>query len=68
MPGYNRLEQDQYGCQRHTGSANYAFADGHVERLGPNDIPCNTGECWWSVKINFHSQQAQQAVSAIATR
>jgi prepilin-type N-terminal cleavage/methylation domain-containing protein/prepilin-type processing-associated H-X9-DG protein len=57
QPGYNRLLQDQYGCQRHDGDANYAFSDGHVERLNANDIPCNTSECWWSVNINYHSQQ-----------
>ncbi len=59
LPGFNRLQQDQYGCQRHSGRANYAFADGHVEALSPNDIPCNTKECWWSINIAFHQTQAQ---------
>ncbi len=64
QPGFNRLAQDQYGCQRHSGDANYAFADGHAERLNANDIPCDTGECWWSVKINFHSQQTMPSVAS----
>jgi prepilin-type N-terminal cleavage/methylation domain-containing protein/prepilin-type processing-associated H-X9-DG protein len=65
LPGYNRILQDQYGCQRHWGDANYAFADGHVERLNANDIPCNTTECWWSVQLNYHSEQA--AMPAVVT-
>jgi prepilin-type processing-associated H-X9-DG protein len=56
--GFNRILQDQYGCQRHDGDANYAFADGHVERLNANDIPCNAIECWWSVNIGYHGQQS----------
>jgi prepilin-type N-terminal cleavage/methylation domain-containing protein/prepilin-type processing-associated H-X9-DG protein len=59
QPGYNRLQQDQYGCQRHFGRANYAFADGHVEALNANDIPCNTQQCWWSVDILYHRSQQQ---------
>jgi prepilin-type N-terminal cleavage/methylation domain-containing protein/prepilin-type processing-associated H-X9-DG protein len=55
QPGFNRLLQDQYGCQRHDGDANYAFADGHVDRLNANDIRCDAVECWWSVQINFHT-------------
>jgi prepilin-type N-terminal cleavage/methylation domain-containing protein/prepilin-type processing-associated H-X9-DG protein len=55
QPGFNRLLQDDYGCQRHSGEANYAFADGHVERLNANKIRCDEQECWWSVQINFHS-------------
>jgi prepilin-type N-terminal cleavage/methylation domain-containing protein/prepilin-type processing-associated H-X9-DG protein len=54
-PGFNRLEQDQYGCTRHDGNANYAFSDGHVELLNANNIRCDTEECWWSVNIAFHS-------------
>ncbi len=56
-PGFNRLQQDQYGCQRHDSKANYAFADGHVQLLNANQIPCNTSECWWSVNIAFHQTQ-----------
>ena len=39
--GFNRLQQDQYGCQRHEGKANYAFADGHVQLLNANEIRCD---------------------------
>ncbi|HWD20551.1 MAG TPA: prepilin-type N-terminal cleavage/methylation domain-containing protein [Verrucomicrobiae bacterium] len=53
--GFNRLLQDDYGCARHQGKANYAFADGHAARLNANDIPCNQNECWWSLKLNFHA-------------
>jgi prepilin-type N-terminal cleavage/methylation domain-containing protein/prepilin-type processing-associated H-X9-DG protein len=58
LSGFNRILEDQYGCQRHWGDANYSFADGHVERLNANDIPCNTSECWWSVDIKYHAEQA----------
>jgi prepilin-type N-terminal cleavage/methylation domain-containing protein/prepilin-type processing-associated H-X9-DG protein len=68
LPGFNRLAQDQYGCSRHSGDANYAFADGHVERLNANSIRCDTGECWWSVHLNYHSQQQTSSASAIASR
>jgi prepilin-type processing-associated H-X9-DG protein len=61
LPGFNRLLQDQYGCQRHNGDAIYAFADGHVERLNANSIPCNIVECWWSVNINYHAQLGAMA-------
>jgi len=62
LPGFNRILQDQYGCQRHNGDANYAFADGHVERLNANAIRCDTGECWWSAQINYHSLQGALAM------
>jgi prepilin-type N-terminal cleavage/methylation domain-containing protein/prepilin-type processing-associated H-X9-DG protein len=52
--GFNRLFQDDYGCQRHDGRANYAMADGHVELFDPNDIRCDEQECWWSVRIDAH--------------
>jgi prepilin-type processing-associated H-X9-DG protein len=55
--GFNRLQQDQYGCQRHEGKANYAFADGHVQLLNANEIRCDTGECWWSVNLLYHQTQ-----------
>jgi len=55
--GFNRLLQDQYGCQRHDGKANYSFADGHVELLNANEIRCDMGECWWSLNILFHFLQ-----------
>ena len=53
-PGFNRLAQDDYGCNRHANKANYVFADGHAARLSANDIPCNRNECWWSFKIDVH--------------
>jgi prepilin-type processing-associated H-X9-DG protein/prepilin-type N-terminal cleavage/methylation domain-containing protein len=53
-PGFNRLLQNDYGARRHAGKANYAFADGHVQLLSANDIPCNLNECWWSIRPNFH--------------
>lgn len=53
-PGFNRIQQGDYGCRRHTNRANYTFADGHVETLNANDIRCDTGECWWSLNIHAH--------------
>ena len=53
-PGFNRLQLDQYGCTRHEGKSNYAFADGHVQLLNANEIRCDAGECWWSVDLYFH--------------
>jgi prepilin-type N-terminal cleavage/methylation domain-containing protein/prepilin-type processing-associated H-X9-DG protein len=53
-PGFNRIFQDDYGCRRHTGKANYVFADGHFERLNANDIRCDPEECWWSVRMDAH--------------
>ena len=57
LAGYNRLEQEQYGCERHEGKANYGFADGHVQLLSANDIRCDAGECWWSINILDHQTQ-----------
>ncbi len=45
-PGFSRLFQNDYGCQRHNGRANYAMADGHADRLEPNAIRCDEEECW----------------------
>ncbi len=53
-PGFNRLQQDDYGCRRHKGKANYAFGDGHVQSLDPNSIRCDTEECWWSMRLDVH--------------
>ncbi len=58
LPGFNRLLQDQYGCQRHEGKANYSFADGHVQLLNANEIRCDKNECWWSIKLNYHQSQS----------
>jgi prepilin-type processing-associated H-X9-DG protein len=59
LPGFNRLQEDQYGCQRHAGKANYAFADGHAALLNANDIRCDRQECWWSVNLTYHQSQRQ---------
>ncbi len=55
--GFNRLQEDQYGCQRHDGKANYAFADGHVALLNANEIRCDRNECWWSINPAYHQTQ-----------
>ena len=34
-PGFNRILQDDYGCRRHAGKANYVFADGHAQSTTP---------------------------------
>jgi len=54
LPGFNRLQQNDYGCQRHNRKANYAFADGHVNKLHANEIPCAPGMCWWSTRPDVH--------------
>lgn len=59
QPGFNRLQQDQYGCQRHSGKANFVFADGHASALNANEIRCDEGECWWSLNLQYHQTQAQ---------
>jgi prepilin-type processing-associated H-X9-DG protein/prepilin-type N-terminal cleavage/methylation domain-containing protein len=56
--GFNRLLEDQYGCQRHDGKANYAFADGHVQLLNANQIRCDRNECWWSINLLYHQTQS----------
>lgn len=53
-PGFNRLLQDDYGCRRHNGKANYVFADGHASIYNANDLRCDAGECWWSLSLNIH--------------
>jgi prepilin-type processing-associated H-X9-DG protein len=53
-PGFNRILQDDYGCRRHGGKANYAFADGHVRLYNANDLRCDQDECWWSLQIAAH--------------
>jgi prepilin-type N-terminal cleavage/methylation domain-containing protein/prepilin-type processing-associated H-X9-DG protein len=52
--GFNRIQQDDYGCRRHSGKANYVFADGHAQLLEANAIRCDTGECWWSLRLGIH--------------
>jgi prepilin-type N-terminal cleavage/methylation domain-containing protein/prepilin-type processing-associated H-X9-DG protein len=52
--GFNRLAQGDKGAVRHNRKSNYARADGGAALLDPAKIPCNTNECWWSVKIDPH--------------
>ena len=59
--GFNRLTQDDYGCIRHNGKANYAFADGHVAAWEPGKIRCDSTECWWSLRLNAHAQASASA-------
>ena len=60
--GFNRMVQDDYGCRRHNGKANYAFADGHVARYNANDIRCDAEECWWSLRLNAHTPRLAAAL------
>ncbi len=53
-PGFNRVQQNDYGSRRHGKKANYAFADAHVEVIDGNDIRCDRDECWWSVEFDAH--------------
>lgn len=46
-PGFQRHDP---GARLHLDLATYLFADGHVERLAPDKIPCSAGECWWSLQ------------------
>jgi prepilin-type N-terminal cleavage/methylation domain-containing protein/prepilin-type processing-associated H-X9-DG protein len=62
-PGFNRLLQDDYGCRRHAGKANYAFADGHVLPYNANDLRCDTEECWWSLRLDIHRGAAPAAAN-----
>ncbi len=57
-PGFDRSLQIDYGCERHSGKANYAFADGHAARLNSHEIRCDQAECWWSVRLDFHRRAA----------
>ena len=53
-PGMNRLAQGDKGAVRHNRKSNYGRADGGAGLLDPARIPCNTNECWWSVKADPH--------------
>ena len=57
-PGFNRLLQEDYGCRRHNGKANYVFADGHYGLHHANELRCDAGECWWSVRPDLHRANA----------
>lgn len=64
--GFNRLLQDDYGCRRHEGKANYVFADGHTGRYNANDIRCDEGECWWSLRLDAHARRVAAALALVA--
>ena len=38
------------GVIRHSGKANYLFADNHTSRLSATSIPCTANDCWWCVE------------------
>jgi hypothetical protein len=50
-----------YGCRRHNRKANYVFADGHAGLYNANDIRCDEGECWWSLRLDAHARQMTAA-------
>ena len=52
--GFNRATQKDPGAFRHNRRSNYAFADGRASALDPARIPCDTTNCWWSVKTDPH--------------
>ena len=54
--GFNRILQDDYGCRRHNGQANYVFADGHTGLYNAYDLRCDGAECWWSLQLDAHAQ------------
>lgn len=61
--GYDRNLQGDPGAIRHSGKANYSFADGSVRLYNASDIPCTpgnideAGECWWSVEAYPHADE-----------
>jgi len=63
-PGFNRLQEDDYGCRRHNGRANYVFADGHAGGYKHSEIRGDQGECWWSVRLDAHAERMATAVPA----
>jgi len=54
--GFNRVAQQDKGAVRHNRRSNYTMADGSAALLDAAKIPCNTNECWWSVKTSPHSK------------
>jgi prepilin-type N-terminal cleavage/methylation domain-containing protein/prepilin-type processing-associated H-X9-DG protein len=60
--GYNRANIPQFGGKGELGlgrhgnkyDANYGFADGNVQLLDANNIPCNANECWWDAQLDPH--------------
>ncbi len=59
--GFNRILQDDYGCRRHNGKANYVFADGHAGLYNANDLRCDEEECWWSLRLDAHARRVAVA-------
>jgi len=53
-PGFNRVQQNDFGARRHDRKANYAFADGHVALWDGNDLRCDRDQCWWSIEFDAH--------------
>ena len=64
--GFNRFVQDDYGCRRHDGKANYVFADGHVAMYDANSVRCDEQECWWSIRLDAHRPTLAVAFEATA--
>ena len=50
--GFNRIAQQDKGAVRHNRRSNYTMADSSAALLDAARIPCNTAECWWSVKTS----------------
>ncbi|MFN7020158.1 MAG: type II secretion system protein [Phycisphaerales bacterium] len=57
--GFNRYlqhlaYQSEPGALRFNGKGAYSFSDGSARLLDPRDIPCNAGQCWWSLNYASH--------------
>jgi prepilin-type N-terminal cleavage/methylation domain-containing protein/prepilin-type processing-associated H-X9-DG protein len=52
--GFNRVAQQDKGAARHQRKSNYALGDGSAALWNAARIPCNTNECWWSIKADPH--------------
>ena len=63
--GFNRIAQDDYGCRRHDGRANYVFADGHSGLFNAYDLRCDATECWWSLRLDAHAKRVGTSVLAV---
>ena len=66
--GFNRLLQEDYGCRRHSGKANYVFGDGHLGLYNGNDIRCDEGECWWSLRLDAHARGVGAALRGTGSK
>ena len=60
--GFSRILQDDYGCRRHGGKANYVFADGHAALYKATELRCDEQECWWSLRLDAHRLKVAAAV------